>query len=232
MSCVIAVAVSAAFVHLIEQKSRTNGNAIKWWRSNGIAVAAAVGALAAVGVATWEGYENRRHNRLSVRPQLDLKLEVSSGKAGWVLSNVGVGPAIPRAFEIFSSSERLTSWAEFPHHVGLRDSFCGSIETFQYGEFIPPGNKRRLFWVNDLSSTQQLLTEVNKISMELCYCSIYEDCWTVHWPTRGAQVPEHCGEVEDPEFDVSSTDLLRMIVNIQPCDQETQPLVSSEEARE
>lgn len=50
-----------------EKKRGRTGHIVEWLRRSG----AAIVAVAAVALATWEGLENRRHNRLSVVPKLD-----------------------------------------------------------------------------------------------------------------------------------------------------------------
>jgi hypothetical protein len=57
---------------------------------------AALIALAALTLAIWEGVMTRRHNRLSVKPHLQLAqhLRGSKGRLGISLSNAGLGPAI------------------------------------------------------------------------------------------------------------------------------------------
>ncbi len=67
-----------------------------------ISIAALVAALAAVGVAVWQGAETRRHNRRSVKPHLTYYTFFSANHpcAGLELSNNGVGPAVITRFEV------------------------------------------------------------------------------------------------------------------------------------
>jgi hypothetical protein len=63
----------------------------------------AVIALAALGVAVWEGWENRKHNRLSVKPYSCFYVGLPPSlhePPGLTLKNNGAGPAIITHFEI------------------------------------------------------------------------------------------------------------------------------------
>ncbi|MBU2514552.1 hypothetical protein KJ966_24770 [bacterium] len=63
-----------------------------------LAISTTVIALVAVVVSIWQGIETRKHNRLSVKPILDLvyvnKYEPEKTYPGIYLENYGVGPAI------------------------------------------------------------------------------------------------------------------------------------------
>ena len=52
-------------------------------------------ALIALLLALWEGYQNRRHNKLSMKPNLYFEGHLVRGEPiGLFLVNGGVGPAI------------------------------------------------------------------------------------------------------------------------------------------
>ncbi len=58
-----------------------------------VAVGSAVIALSALGLAIYEGYQNRKHNRLSVRPALNINRFQKDRTVYAVLVNGGLGPA-------------------------------------------------------------------------------------------------------------------------------------------
>ena len=53
-------------------------------------------APAAIGLALWEGYENRQHNRISVVPKLDGVRDVDMTAQSFELALLsrGLGPAV------------------------------------------------------------------------------------------------------------------------------------------
>ncbi len=58
-----------------------------------IALASAVVAGAALFVAVWQGILMRRHNRISVRPNLRFDLPLDAGPLRFVMRNTAFGPA-------------------------------------------------------------------------------------------------------------------------------------------
>lgn len=88
-------------------------------------------ALCAIGLSMWEGYENRMHNRLSVRPYLEpieatltsvgpMDNEFFSLAAGmdsvhavsYVLKSAGLGPAVLKNVRVFDGEEPVFDAAQ------------------------------------------------------------------------------------------------------------------------
>jgi hypothetical protein len=60
-----------------------------------VAICATVIAVVSLAVTVYEARATRRHNRISVRPFLELRVNLSQGrKAGLQLINAGLGPAV------------------------------------------------------------------------------------------------------------------------------------------
>ena len=58
-------------------------------------------ALASIIISIWQGIEMRRHNRLSVRPRLEIVYRVDDQWFGYILINNGLGPAVISSKTIF-----------------------------------------------------------------------------------------------------------------------------------
>lgn len=66
---------------------------------NIIALSTAIIALAAVGIAIWQGYLNRAHFRLSVKPHIVVHWAILPGQpVTFTMTNNGLGPAIIKKF--------------------------------------------------------------------------------------------------------------------------------------
>jgi len=68
-----------------------------------ISISAIFVACVAVGISIWQGFETRRHNKLSVKPYLVIR--TSTSKSGlsmgvWV-ENDGLGPALIKDFIVY-----------------------------------------------------------------------------------------------------------------------------------
>lgn len=163
-------------------------------RGNPLAVLAVIVASLAMFVALWQGYLTREHNRLSLRPHLDLTwyFTGSSKSIGMSLSNDGAGPAAIKWIQLYIKNEAVWSgdgnaWPK------VFDRFDISLKWAKYyhfesGSVLPPGREVVLFGF-DRSQYGRNQWEVFNIRREairgallelrigLCYCSFYQECW-------------------------------------------------------
>lgn len=65
-----------------------------WMKNVIIPLSLALIALAAVGIAVWQGFETRRYNRKSVKPYLEVNYDlVPTEPVKIIIKNQGIGPA-------------------------------------------------------------------------------------------------------------------------------------------
>lgn len=68
-------------------------------------------ALAALGVSLWSGFEQRAHNKLTLRPYLTIDALTfkfaENTNSGFYLSNAGSGPAIIEEFSILVDDQLM-----------------------------------------------------------------------------------------------------------------------------
>ncbi len=120
-------------------------------------------ALSAIGLAVWQGYENRRFFRLSVLPHLE-PIEASIGTAepltlksfpflqnsdslyavSYALENSGFGPAVVQNFLVFHNGEKIFDavQADSTYHKGgvRHDLDHLPFETGFLNTSYPPGD--------------------------------------------------------------------------------------------
>ncbi len=58
-----------------------------------VSFSAIIVAVASIFISTWQGMEIRKHNRLSVRPKLEIHFYINKQDFGYSLLNNGLGPA-------------------------------------------------------------------------------------------------------------------------------------------
>ncbi len=73
----------------------------------------------------WQGFEERRHNRYSVRPILNIEESMIDTIRTFKLVNNGLGPAIIDEFKVIAGdsswdSEAVNPWNELVGYKGLR----------------------------------------------------------------------------------------------------------------
>lgn len=132
---------------------------------------AVVIALIAVFISIWQGYEQRRHNRLSVKPILTFDAISHNNYKSIRLSNDGLGPAIVKRFIIsekgtqFDASEG-NPWTEIKQLPNIQYS---EMYYFDDGATIKPNEHFNLLtWEADS-------IRILDIELLIEYESIYEE---------------------------------------------------------
>jgi hypothetical protein len=147
-----------------------------------IALAAALIALAALGIAVWEGVMSRRHDRLSVGPLLVLRhhLGGSRGSLGLTISNEGLGPAVVTKCILEVDGEPCkedgdNGWEAAISLLGLRD-FRPRYTTVAPDGIIRPGDT---VWLLSTTVTEDHVSGLSKalsrLNVRVSYESIYKD---------------------------------------------------------
>ena len=75
------------------------------WKIDGSTIT----ALCALGLSIWQGYINRRHNKLSVTPLLTSKLEQSKEHSCFQLKNKGLGIAKITGYNLLVNGRLVTN---------------------------------------------------------------------------------------------------------------------------
>jgi hypothetical protein len=145
-------------------------------------------AVAAIGLAAWEGIENRRHNRLSVQPRLDAAIDAGRDNRGeyvrMAVESTGLGPAVIQAFRIYfdgvvQDADGTLSPSRWQKAI---DAFSGegaqiNARAFGGGHYFPTGREYVLFEARrppapseDAEGFSGLL---DHLAIQICYCSVY-----------------------------------------------------------
>lgn len=174
---------------------------IAWVRDFG---AGAV-ALAAIGLALWEGWENRLHNRLSVVPKLDAVRNFDMVTQRFELKFVssGLGPAVIENSWLYVDGKLIHdsySDGEFPWRGAYEvfpSGFSTSDDYFGTGHYMTPGNSYDfLVWEKrpDTPRLDVFRESANRVDVVICYCSVYGDsCQIEHAGVSEIPLPS-CGD--------------------------------------
>lgn len=98
-------------------------------------------AILALLVSLYEGYEIRKHNRLSLRPLIDSKTFVKEDDYFRVeIKNAGLGPAVFKSFTITANGKNVENWNEAMREIGItqfsRLNTLNENEVFQREETV------------------------------------------------------------------------------------------------
>ncbi|MBA4053126.1 MAG: hypothetical protein C0490_00285 [Marivirga sp.] len=101
--------------------------------------------------------------------------------------NKGIGPAIIKNYKMKLDSREIATLSELFNKLlgpGSESLRCGKspncITSYINGRVMAPGEAFRPFIIRDSLYARKLDSafHASKFEMEICYCSIYEDCWT------------------------------------------------------
>jgi hypothetical protein len=101
--------------------------------------------------------------------------------------NKGIGPAIISDHKMKLNGEEIKSLSDLFEKLlgaGSKSLHCGlspnCITAYIDGRVMVPGESFKPFIITDSIYAQRLDSafRASRFEMEICYCSIYEDCWT------------------------------------------------------
>ncbi len=146
-----------------------------------IAIASAVMAACALGVTVWQGYQNNKHNKMSVRPKLTTltnfeEIETET-KVSYELINAGVGPAIIKDFILFYDGKEISKNDGETYEKILRENACNTkilyVRSFAPGSSISTKECCTAFSFQYKSG--QDISFMDRFNVCIHYFSIYED---------------------------------------------------------
>jgi len=135
-------------------------------------------AVLALATSVWSADAERRHKRLSVRPQLSVEYGVNDERAWWIMANTGLGPGIIHRFEVFVDDKPQANWATFARALGANDVRFEFSVPYSF-ENVIAGGTAPLFVVYKKeypAAYDQIKNNWERVRMEVCYCSLYDEC--------------------------------------------------------
>ena len=155
------------------------------------AVAAVVVAIIQTRVMTAEAETEREHARLSVLPVLSISdrsnIGDKNGRFSIAIVNKGLGPAVIERFETFVDGERTESWGKYVSELSqgkvllegnARNIQSISTATVTEGTIISNGDSIYPIALEGRANLiQMLLSSERQGKVEICFCSLYKECW-------------------------------------------------------
>jgi hypothetical protein len=141
-----------------------------------IAFAASVVAVCSLVLTILTAQQQQKHERLSLQPYIVSSLGADAER-GWIaVANNGLGPAHIRTFEVFVDGQPQQSWE------ALVGKIAPDIPNVYVKFSVPTGHLWPKEQIKDVFETTHgalidRLRTHNSISVRICYCSLYEECW-------------------------------------------------------
>jgi hypothetical protein len=144
-----------------------------------IAGSALIVSLITAFVSIYSASIDRAYARASVWPRVEIHRSYNDSRSFfyYVVSNKGTGPAVVKHARLSYDNKVVKSWPDYlqlrsGRTVGHVQSQIGSI-VLSAGEFTKPMELRD-------AEVAKLLADQDNLQIELCYCSIYDECWMVN----------------------------------------------------
>lgn len=157
-----------------------------------IAVSAVIISLCALVISIIETRVMRQQQQVAVYPHLDLDFEYSNEGYSITLSNKGQGMAFVENVQIWYKDKYFTDWKDIAdyflpegHQISYSIYFTNSV----VDEILSPDEEVILFKIPWSESSRSLVEQhFPKLSMEICYCSIMDECWSLNSQAKRPQL--------------------------------------------
>lgn len=154
-------------------------------------------AIIAALAALQEARSNREHQAISVWPYVQSFAGVNFGEPteqfpdrfAFLVTNKGVGPAIIEDLTIARNGQTYQSWSTLLYRLAEEKQVEGPLaiseSAMEAGEVLEAGELRWIARTNNLDLARhaaQLVYGTEEVTFELCYCSLYRECWRLTFP--------------------------------------------------
>lgn len=139
-----------------------------------IAGSALIVSLITAFVSIYSAFIDRAYARASVWPRLEISRSVGENNFSYNISNKGTGPADIRYARLTFDNQLVKSWPEYLKL--LTGTSVVHIQSHMGSIVMSAGDRIRPLQVHQ-SDAAKVLADRDSLSIELCYCSIYDECW-------------------------------------------------------
>jgi hypothetical protein len=98
----------------------------------------------------------------------------------------------------------MKSWRELLLALGFKGELHLSTSSLS-GEVIPPSLNRetaiQAIRINQRDVATVFKNSIDRFGMEICYCSVYDDCWIAHWQVSKVDPVERCDAAGKASFE-------------------------------
>jgi hypothetical protein len=159
----------------------------KKWLNNPemiVALSALLIGLVTAFISMYSAYVDREYARASVWPRLEILRSYSGDSFSYGVSNNGTGPALIKYAKVQHGSTYIKKWNEIESFQNIRQSHISNRTLSPQNSITPLSYQGE--------DAKALVEADDSISIELCYCSIYDECWVIDRSNRPIEM-EVCG---------------------------------------
>ncbi len=176
-----------------------------------VAYSAILIAVVTAIVAVYDANINRKYQSISIWPHVVHNTTTNFGtpaKFELLLENKGLGPAVIKDYSISVDGKKVASWQEafsilsegkFDFYQALNNAKASQTTIFR-DHTILPNEEVNVASVFDPDFVPLFGTEIKRITIETCYCSLYGECWKVTGFDKPAVEMDACPVQEEKDF--------------------------------
>lgn len=115
----------------------------------------------------------------------------------FLVANNGIGPGRIASMKVTVDDQAVRSWYELTEAIGAEPDDADQFGQSQIaGRLVKSGETIEAFQTRNVQLVTLIASERSRIDVEMCYCSVFEACWTpaeaVTEPPRPVETcPDH-----------------------------------------
>ncbi|HKE48576.1 MAG TPA: hypothetical protein VKB52_10975 [Rhodanobacteraceae bacterium] len=190
-----------------EPEARNARSALGANLTSALALAVSIFALA---IGAWQTRLMQGQARASVWPHLEIGYNSTYNSTTeehsfvWRIDNNGVGPARIESVRLTLDGKPMKTWRDVLAAFGFEGETRVSTTSLAGGQVIPPSLNRETaieaIRINTRAIASAFQSAVPRFRMDICYCSVYDDCWVAHWQQNKVDSVARCETAAETEF--------------------------------
>ena len=165
--------------------------------TSGLALSVSIFALA---IGAWQTRLMQGQARASVWPFIAMGYTYNSNTDMngfvWHVDNNGVGPAKVETVTLSIDGKPMKRWTDVLAELGLHHRSLNVSTSSLSGDVIPPNLNRETtieaLRINDREVATLFKGAIDRFKMDICYCSVYDECWVAHWQQTKVDSVHRC----------------------------------------
>ena len=141
-----------------------------------VSISAMITAVIAVVIAVVELQTTREFQRLSVEPYLEVSYSNANVYES-LLINTGLGPARIKTVDVNVDGSKVSNWGEAVEKLTEDTDTPIRYGALWNGRRIRAEEQVVLLHLTENETALKFQKNISKINIEICYCSVYDDCW-------------------------------------------------------
>lgn len=179
-----------------ERAARVRESRARALLDRALSASAGIVALCALGVSVYQAYVGRQQQKLAVWPYYAGGNSFpGDGKPyTYIVSNQGVGPMLVESVQLLVDGRPQPTWVAARRALGVPDARVTRdiYSTFRAGTVMLPGAERTIMETEGAGARDFWAAGQERLELRVCYCSLYDDCWTTQGGGRRPRPVRTC----------------------------------------